>query len=607
MTVPGEMLPGQREPAAPPVRDPDEGQRAAPGTPRSTSDLLARISQAGSMLVYVMDIEADGTYRCLEFAGLEGILGTVPQDVTPEAAFEAAVHPDDRAAYDEAYRAVVAGQPSELEYRLIGYDGRVRWVLDRMRPHVTPHGRLLVDGVVTDISESRNVSLALAKAQQHAYAARTDALTGLPTRLAFHEHLQVALTRAAGGAGCAVLFVDLDNFKLVNDSFGHAAGDELLAAVARRFRSAARIGDLIARQGGDEFLVLLVPDAPAAAPVGSFDVAHAAVELARRLRSSLREPIRVDGHEVYVTASIGISLYPHDADDAESLLKHADIAMYAAKDSGRDAIRKYTATDDTALAELSMTGRLRRAVEQGTGLVLHYQPLVMLETGEAEGLEALLRWQDGDRGLVPPAKFLPLAERVGLMGRISDWVVTEACGQAATWRAAGLGLYVSVNLPPTHFDARGMRRLLTTLDDCELPSDRLVIEITEAVVVDHGWNRILPGLTALRRRGVRLAIDDFGSGHSSLGRLSDDWVSMIKIDRSFIAGLTRSRHSRALVTSILQLARNLGIEPVAEGIETEDQRRLLLELGCRRGQGFLFSRPVAAEAIPALVASQGPA
>ena len=565
----------------------------------ATSDVLERVAGTVAIHLYEMEMQPDESYVCNTFigAGLESLLGPLPTDRTPEEAWEDAVHPEDRAGYDATYEAIERGEACEVEYRLNGYDGRTRWVWDRMHPRRTEDGRLLVDGIVVEITERKHATEALAAAQrQLQHIAYHDPLTGLPNRVAFQERLQAALDESPA---LAVLFVDLDDFKLINDSFGHQAGDELLAAVAARLRRATRAEEVVARHGGDEFL-LLVPGTEG--PDGEIDLEgarYAAEAVARRIRRALREPFVVSDVEIFVSATIGISLYPLDAPDTETLLKHADTAMYKAKDDGRDRYLVYAVEGDNPLAQLSMAGRLRGALEREEELVLHYQPLVRLESAEIVGVEALIRWQDGDR-LVPPGDFLPLAERTGLMGKLSEWVLGEACRQATAWRDAGLDLYVSINLPPSFWQPTAMRHVLATIETFGLNADRLMIEFTESAFVFDGRRSMEFVLEELHERGLRLAIDDFGAGHSSLSRLNQMRVSMLKIDRSFVGGLEDDSGTAVLTASIVQLARNLGLEPLAEGIETEEQRRFLLAHGCDLGQGFYFSRPVPAGEIEAL-------
>jgi diguanylate cyclase (GGDEF)-like protein/PAS domain S-box-containing protein len=575
-----------------------DDNRSAP----DTSAVLRRVAGTVAIHLYEMESLPDGSYVCNTFigSGLESLLGPLPDDRTPEEAWEDAVHPDDRAAYDATWEPLERGETFELEYRLIGYDGRIRWVWDRMHPRRTEDGRLLVDGIVVDITDRRATADALADAQrQLRHLAYHDALTGLPNRIAFHERLEEAVAGEPAPPALAVLFVDLDDFKLINDSFGHQAGDELLRAVAARLRNASRADELVARHGGDEFLLLV---SGAERETGGRDldgVRYAAEAVARRIRRALREPFVVSGVEIFVSASIGISLFPVDAPDAATLLKHADAAMYKAKDDGRDRYLVYALEGDDPLAQLSMAGRLRGALERDEGLVLHYQPLVRLSSAEIVGVEGLIRWQDGDR-LVPPGDFLPLAERTGLMGRLSDWVIAEACRQATAWRDDGLDLYVSVNLPPSFWQPTAMRHVLATIETFGLSPDRLMIEFTESAFVFDGRRSMEFVLAELHERGLRLAIDDFGAGHSSLSRLNQMRVSMLKIDRSFIGGLEDDAGTAVLTASIVQLARNLGLEPLAEGIETEEQRRFLLAHGCDLGQGFHFSRPVPADQVEAL-------
>jgi diguanylate cyclase (GGDEF)-like protein/PAS domain S-box-containing protein len=579
-------------------RDPDSLAEALAAT-----DILRRVAGTVAIHLYEMEYLPDGSYVCNTFIGegLESLLGPLPDDRTPEEAWEDAVHPDDREAYNEAAEQLALDQAAEVEYRLVGYDGRTRWVWDRMRPRRTPDGRLLVDGIVADVTERRKASDALEEARRELHhIAFHDHLTSLPNRVAFQEKLDAAVGRCPDKT-CAVgvLFIDLDNFKLINDSFGHAAGDELLCAIAGRLQGATRAADIVARQGGDEFLVLLADIEPPQVPPDPEYARTAAEVVAKKIRRTLRAPFVVSGVEIFVSASIGVSLYPDDAADSETLLKHADAAMYRAKDAGRDCHALYAVDKDDALAQLSMAGRLRTAIERGEHLVLHYQPLVRLDSGEIVGAEALIRWQDGDR-LVPPADFLSLAERTGLMGPLSDWVIGEACQQAKAWRDRKLDLYVSINLPPSFWQPTAMRHVLATIESFGLNPDRLMIEITESAMMIESRANMESVIDELHERGLRLAIDDFGSGHSSLSRLNEMRVSTLKIDRSFVQDLPADKNAAVLVSSIIQLARNLGLDPLAEGIETEEQRAFFLDHGCDLGQGFHFSRPVVANELETL-------
>jgi diguanylate cyclase (GGDEF)-like protein/PAS domain S-box-containing protein len=561
------------------------------------AELLRRIAGTVAIMLYEMELRPDGSYDCLTFVGLETLIGPVPEGMTAEEAYEAAVHPDDRELYDGAVDQLWQGEPMEVEYRLIVPGGEVRWVLDRMRPERrSEDGALLVGGVVADISERKLIE---AEARgKLAHAALHDSLTGLANRASFLEHLEVGLKRAARtDADVAVLFIDLDNFKMVNDSFGHAAGDELLKAVGSRLQAAVRGMDVVARQGGDEFLILLSDlHSQAFEDLSSWEAAEV---VASKVRGILREPFVVEGIEIFVSASIGISLYPADGSDAETLLKNADVAMYSVKDTGRDGYARYSDGANNALEQISAAGRLRKSVESGRGLVLHYQPLMNLETAEIVGVEALVRWKDGSRGLVPPDEFIPLAEQLGLIGSLSDWVIGEACRQASVWQDEGMDFYVSINVPPSYCQPTGMAHLAAAANEAGIGLERIMIEVTESALAPDRRSHLEETLADMHRQGLKLAIDDFGTGYSSLGRLNQSWVNMLKIDRSFVQELSDSEHARNIVASVVQLAHTLGLEPLAEGVETEEQRRFLVEHKCRYGQGFLFSRPLPTHEIKA--------
>jgi diguanylate cyclase (GGDEF)-like protein len=556
-----------------------------------TIDILRRVAGAAAVHIYEMEWLDDGTYRCNEFigAGVESLIGPIAPGTDEEEAWEAAVHPDDRATYNACGEALQRGEPQEIEYRLVGSDGVTRWVWERARPRFE-NGRRVVDGIVADVTERRRSADELIAAQARlAHLAYHDALTDLPNRLLFQEHLEQAIARAyRGSLAVAVLFVDLDDFKLVNDSHGHTTGDELLRVVADRLRGAVRATDVVARLGGDEFLVLV-------ADIELEGALEAAERVAENIRAALREAVKLSPGELYTRASIGASLYPADADSAEELLSKADIAMYRAKQAERLAQRPAFFSSVDAADQLATVSRLRHALDRGE-LVLHYQPLVALDEGRMVGVEALIRWNDGERGLVGPDAFVPLAERAGMIGPISDWVVESACAQVAQWRRVGIDLYASVNMPALMWRPAEIQRVLAAIRTADIPADRLMIEITESAAIARPGS-LEPVMADLHERGVRVAIDDFGTGHSSLERLSQMRVTTLKIDRSFVAAVPEDRRVSLLVATIVQLARNLGLEPLAEGVETEAQRRFLVEHGCMLGQGFYFSRAVPAEQI----------
>ena len=518
---------------------------------------------------------------------IEAITGYPPSDFIDGRvrSYESVVHPDDlQAVTAAALDSVSRREPYALEHRICHADGSTRWVQVYGQGVSDRDGVLqFADGVIFDITERKQVEARLSHLALH------DPLTGLPNRALFQEHLGVAIAHARRtGVGGAVLFIDLDDFKLINDGFGHAVGDALLVQVASRLREASRADDVVARQGGDEFLILVHGPAQ---PTPTGDAVEAAARtVAANLRTALGRPFQIEDTELYITASIGASLYPIDADTADEVLKHADVALYAAKDAGRDGYRIYAQPQRDTTRELAVAGRLRNA-ERRDELVLFYQPIVDVQTSCIVGAEALIRWKHPDAGLLGPAEFLPIAERTGLIRPITAWVLEQACIQARRWCDRDLDLFASVNLPPAYWQPASLRRVLATISDFGLPADRIMIEITEQSAMSQ-MEDLDPLVADLRRRGLRLAIDDFGTGHSSLGRLRHLRPTILKIDRSFVRGLPHDRDAAILVETMITVAQKLGVRSLAEGIETEAQLRFLLDHGCNLGQGFLYSKPI---------------
>jgi diguanylate cyclase (GGDEF)-like protein/PAS domain S-box-containing protein len=563
-----------------------DAQAHLQGAEERYRNLVERLPLA--IYIDALDASATSIYNSPQNAEITGY--THEQWLSDPDLFAKIVHADDRErVLRELHEAHAQNTEFCCEYRIVRPDGSERWVRDQSVVIDDADGTPIYrQGYLLDITPRKAAEDRLAHLAYH------DSLTGLPNRAMFGEHLEVALARAErASAALAVLFVDLDDFKLVNDSFGHGAGDQLLCAVADRLRRAVRPSDVVARQGGDEFLILLADLDPAEGD-DQPDALGVVRRVATELLEALREPVSVLGTDVYCSGSIGVSMFPGDATNAETLLKHADIAMYRAKEAGRHAFHVYTQDGGEPIARLSLAGRLARAIERDE-LVLHYQPLIELATKRMVGCEALIRWQHGDT-LVPPGEFIPLAERTGLIGPISNWVIAEACRQSAEWNAAGLELYVSVNLPAVFWEPTAMRRLLATIEAFGLSPERMMIELTEsAVMANPAQSKTV--MQQLHERGLRLAIDDFGTGHSSLGRLHQMSVTTLKIDRSFITDLPGDRGAAVLVTTMVRLAESLGLHALAEGIETPEQLAFLEEVGCPLGQGFLFSRPVPAEQI----------
>jgi diguanylate cyclase (GGDEF)-like protein len=383
----------------------------------------------------------------------------------------------------------------------------------------------------------------------------------------------------------------------VNDSLGHEVGDALILELAGRLREATRDTDLVARQGGDEFLLLLADLERGTAP-GIQNATNGATlvaeSVATRIQEALRAPFEFAHTEVYVTASIGIALFPHHADDAAQLLRHADTAMYRSKRTGPGGYSIYADGAQDLLGKLSLSTRLRKAVEN-QNWELHYQPIVDLVEGTMTGVEALIRWNDPNGGLVPPGDFIPLAEEMGLIEAIGDWVVDEVARQGAAWRAAGLELELSFNLSPRQlWQPEVGDRIMQRIEAAGIDPRRVLVEITETAAMTDP-DRTLRILRDLRARGLRVALDDFGTGYSSLSRLRDLPVDVLKVDRSFVRDVSSEPANRSMVQAIVQLAHALGMTPLAEGIETQDDWLFLVERGCRLGQGYFFSRPVPAD------------
>jgi len=440
------------------------------------------------------------------------------------------------------------------------------------------HGWLVT---IEDVTERRKADAQIAHMAHH------DALTGLPNRALFHKRLSQALARGRRGETCAVLCLDLDRFKAVNDTLGHPVGDSLLRAVTERLQGQVRETDTIARLGGDEFAIVQT----------RVDAPRDPTMLATRLIESLSAPYDLDGHRVLIGVSIGIVVAPADADDPHEMLKNADLALYRAKAEGRGQFRYFEPEMDARMqARRLLELDLREALEIQEFEVF-YQPLVQLQTGVVSGFEALLRWRHPERGLVSPAEFVPLAEEIGLIVPLGMWVLRRACADAVTWPG---GVKVAVNLSAAQFASRTLvEDVADALSDSGLPASRLELEITEGVMLED-TEATLATLHRLRGLGVAIAMDDFGTGYSSLSYLRRFPFDKVKVDRSFIEGLGKGGDCEVIIGAVTELCRSLGIRTTAEGIETEAQLELLRQGQCSEGQGYLFSRPCPADEVPAI-------
>jgi diguanylate cyclase (GGDEF)-like protein/PAS domain S-box-containing protein len=448
-------------------------------------------------------------------------------------------------------------------------------------------GKHLFTGIVRDITERKRAE------GQIRYLAHHDALTGLPNRLLFRDRVSQAIAQARrSDEKLAVLFLDLDGFKHINDSLGHSIGDEVLRVVARRLQGCLRAGDSIGRLGGDEFVVCL--------PVRQDE--RDPMLVARKIFEALGAPASINENELHINASIGIGLYPCDGSDADSLMRAADTAMYYAKEKGPNNYQFYTQRlNESAQRRLSIATRLHQAVQRNE-LLLEYQPQVDLVNGEIFAVEALVRWRHPELGLLMPSEFIKVAEETGLIGLIGSWVLGQACWQLRLWRASRQpNLRFAVNLSPEQFRRPGFPdSVLQVMHRYELPLVALDLEITENVLMMKSLEHST-SLERLAGAGIQFAVDDFGTGYSSLAYLQRFPIDTIKIDGSFISGVARDPNDAAIVTAIMAMAANLKLHIVAEGVETVEQAEFLKQHGCLAAQGFYYHRPMSADALGELL------
>jgi diguanylate cyclase (GGDEF)-like protein/PAS domain S-box-containing protein len=500
------------------------------------------------------------------------------------------VHPDDVAGARELLLAGEEERRVALEKRHVRKDGSVAWAAVSVSAVRDEDGRPdYMLALVQDITARKDAQ------ERLAYQAHHDALTGLPNRLLFYDHLEQALSQAGRKAwSAAVLFVGLDRFKSVNETLGAAIGDRMLQETARRLERCVRPGDTVARLGGDEFALVL-------SEVGGPEDAGSA---AGRVMEALSAPFRFEEHQAYVTASVGLALYPPDATDPHALANNAATALTRAKESGGNCMRFYTsAMNEHALARLQLENDLHAALERGE-FRLHFQPRQRLSTGEVTGFEALLRWQHPTRGLVLPGEFIPVLEESGLIVAVGDWVIDAVCAQLRAWDLAGLSTRpVAINVAALQFAHRDLARVIErALSAHRLAPGLLEVEITESALMD-GSDQTMNALARLRQNRVRVAIDDFGTGYSSLAYLKRLPVDVLKLDRSFVTGLPHDREDACIARAVIALGQTLGLRVVAEGVENEAQRAFLAHSGCDEIQGFLIGRPLPAEQCAQLMAT----
>jgi diguanylate cyclase (GGDEF)-like protein/PAS domain S-box-containing protein len=510
-------------------------------------------------------------------------------------------HPDDIDQNTRLFRDLVAGtrETPRFEKRYLRKDGEVLWA--------QVSGALLRDADGQPkyvISMVENVTDRKLAEERVAFLAYHDKLTGLPNRTLFEEMLESAVARAKRhDTGVGVLLLDLDNFKLVNDTLGHAAGDQLLAELAERLRKCTRETDLVARQGGDEFSLLL-PDLDRGGADDSDAAARIAEMVASRVHEALAQPFDLNGTEFHATGSMGISLYPNDARDKATLMQHADEAMYRSKRMRPGAHAQWSEINDPPILQATpIAERLRRAAAERSW-VLHWQPIVDLASGAIFGAEGLIRWRDDQGGLVQPGEFLPMAEEMGLLESIGEWAFQELCRQDQEWRSKGLDLQLGMNLSSSQlWSARLSESLLAPLREAGIPPNRVCIEVSESTVMADPV-RAQKVMAELKAWGLRLAIDDFGLGRSSLSRVASLPADILKIDRSVVRGVDGDPDLVGTVRAIVGLAEGLGMKTHAVGIETETEAEVMRQLGCTSAQGFLFGRPLPGDQIPGSVTAR---
>lgn len=503
-------------------------------------------------------------------------LNTVPGDPIESAL--PTIHPDDQqwVAHD---RRRLAGVHGSHEYRLVRPDRSERWVHTRTFPIANPSGKTpWVVEIIEDVTSRREAQ------RQLLHLARHDALTDLPNRTLLYEALSDALICAKEDeSAVSVLLLDIDNFKAVNDTLGHIAGDDLLREFASRLALSVRPGDTVGRLGGDEFAIVVPTPA----------TCQGAVEVAHRIRSALQEPLVLDGQKVFVTASIGIANFPRDTSDLETLIRCADAAMYEAKAAGRDTFRSYTAEMNArATAKIDIENALRLALERSE-FVLYFQPKMEIDSGEWSSVEALLRWNRPGFGVVPPSLFVPVLEEMGLIASVGLWVIDTACRQICEWSQAGLGhICMAVNVSSSQIrDKQFVSQVADTIRVHGVNPGSLEFEITESTLMSHSE----PTDTALRNLkslGVTISIDDFGTGYSNLAYLKRFRVDALKIDIAFIRDVTTNIDDASIAVAIINMAHSLRLKVIAEGVETREQLDFLRVHGCDEVQGYLLSKPL---------------
>jgi diguanylate cyclase (GGDEF)-like protein/PAS domain S-box-containing protein len=574
------------------VRDITERKRDQEALLRSNA-VLKQAGQIANLGAWEIDIvHPDDMYAnpLLWSDQVYRIFGYEPGEVeVTKPFFFERVHPDDRQKVADAFeKAVTQKKPYDIEHRIVLPDGTERIVIEKAEVTFDGQGTpLRVVGIVQDVTERKKAEETIR------YQAFHDLLTGLPNRDQLMVRLRLELVQhEKNRKRLAVLHVDLDRFRTINDTLGHATGDKVIKAVTRRLATMTRKNDTLSRIGSDEFVILRA----------DLDRVEDAALFAQKLVDAMRKPLRVNRHELYTTVSVGISVYPEDGNNAEIMIKNADIAVSAVKDWGRNNFQFFNpALNRRTVERLLLESNLRQSLERGE-LQVYYQPQISIATGKMIAMEALSRWNHPDLGLLEPSQFIPVAEEIGFIGAIDEWVLRTATAQNRSWLDAGLpALCMTVNISAQQFQHPAfvgtVRRIL---GETGLDARYLDIEITESTAM-RDIDRSVPNLNGLHDLGVDLSIDDFGTGYSSLNYLKRFPVHKLKIDQSFIRGIAEDKDDQAIVKAVIAMGHTLGLKVIAEGVETKEQLSFLKSSSCDEGQGFLFSEPLPAEGMKKLL------